>query len=829
MQDLLHVWRTQLDTRFPQVDGVFESCMAEASRVLTPDGMEAYLQYARFLGKMGRGVEPLLMFLAEWPAVARTLGEDALPAISTTIHTLWKSPNGKAINPFLQSLPAVARRLPAREPFQRYLSLGLDFMERTTGSIHGHHKTFASPGLPLFFGQAPHLLGQLSIAGLERWVEYGIRNHPNHPERQREYFSLQSADARAVLQRERRGTLLADHTRVLDLYLQALWTEEALLVPFTVQLPEPLPDTEGGQNHLNASTRSDMGSSARVGATGGVGSCAVGQAPADMPGQVQPYFDELGMRLPDVYGDRAGVRGIDRYRAALAHMVGHRRWSQPQVADNWSPFQRLAVETFEDARIDLLLVRTYPGLRRTLLALHPRPVQGACNDQTHSCLRHRLAMISRAILDADHGYTDPDVLLFAERVHQAMQAEVNKKASYVADDGGAPLANMVSGMASTQAMAALALSFVARTRRQSDQLPKVWFTDTEVDYRDDNRHLWIYIEEGDEESSFDQARRNQASPETDGLPPRPYPEWDHHSQTYRPDWVSLYERLHPSGNPADIDRILTRHAALAKQLKRMLDLLKPQDKVRIRFQEEGSELDLDVAIRSLTDFRSGATPDPRIHMSHRTDGRDMAVLLLIDLSQSLNDPVAGSSGSGGAGIAGDSAGQAATTVLDLSREAVTLLAWAIEQLGDGFAIAGFHSNTRHDVRYQHIKGFSERFNDDVKGRLAGMEAAYSTRMGAALRHAGHYLGARQADKKLLLILTDGQPSDIDTPDERQLIEDARQAVRELGQGGIYTHCISLDPKADAYVSDIFGPRHTVIDHVQRLPERLPKLFMALTR
>jgi nitric oxide reductase activation protein len=133
------------------------------------------------------------------------------------------------------------------------------------------------------------------------------------------------------------------------------------------------------------------------------------------------------------------------------------------------------------------------------------------------------------------------------------------------------------------------------------------------------------------------------------------------------------------------------------------------------------------------------------------------------------------------------------------------------------------------VRYQHIKGFSERFNDDVKGRLAGMEAAFSTRMGAALRHAGHYLGARQADKKLLLILTDGQPSDIDVTDERQLIEDSRQAVRELDQDGIYTHCISLDPKADAYVSDIFGPRYTVIDHVQRLPERLPKLFMALTR
>jgi nitric oxide reductase NorD protein len=775
MADPLHAWRAQLDTRFPQVDLVFEPCMAEASRVLTPDGMDAYLRCARFLGKMGRGVEPLLIFLAEWPAVARTVGEDVLPAISATIHTLWKSPNGKAIVPLLQSLPAVARRLPSREPFQRYLSLSLDFMERTTGSIHGHHTTFASPGLPLFFEQAPHLLGQLSIGGLSRWVDDGIRNHHHHPERQREYFGLQSAHAKAVLQRERRGTLLADHTRVLDLTLQALWQQEALLVPFTVNTDPP----------ITAATPE-------------------GEAPMGMPGPVQPYFDDLGMRLPDVYDDRAGVRGIDRYRAALAHMVGHRRWSQPQVADNWSPFQRLAVETFEDARIDLLLMRLYPGLRHILLALHPHPAPGACNDQTHACLRHRLTMVSRAVLDPSHGYTDPDVLLFSERIHQLLKAPEAKNAVNI-------LPTHPTGC--TQAMAALALGFVARVRRQSDQLPHVHFANTEVDYRDDNRHLWIYIEEGDEEARFDQARRSETPPEVAGLPPRPYPEWDYHSQTYRPDWVSLYERLHPSGNPAEIDRILARHAALAKQLKRMLDRLKPQDKVRIRFQEDGSELDLDVAVRSLIDFKSGIPPEPRINMGHRPDGRDVAVLLLLDLSASLNDTAPGSD----------------QTVLALSREAVTLLAWAIEQLGDGFAIAGFHSDTRHDVRYHHIKGFSEPFDKGVKARLAGMQAAFSTRMGAAMRHAGHYLGAHRADKKLLLVLTDGRPADIDVPDGRQLTEDARQAVRELDQRGIYTHCISLDPQADAYVSDIFGPRHTVIDRVQRLPERLPRLFMALTR
>ncbi|MCX7145642.1 MAG: VWA domain-containing protein, partial [Sulfuritalea sp.] len=360
-------------------------------------------------------------------------------------------------------------------------------------------------------------------------------------------------------------------------------------------------------------------------------------------------------------------------------------------------------------------------------------------------------------------------------------------------------------------------------RRQSDQLAKVHFDDTVIDYRDDNRQLWRFIEEGDEEEAFDEERKLEPGEEIRGLPPRRYPEWDADSETYRPDWVSVYEALHPSGDAADIDRLLEKHAALAKQLKRLLDLLKPQDKVRIRYQEEGSELDLDVAISSLIDYKSGATPDPRINMSHRTDGRDITVLLLLDLSESLNQKVPE-----GTHRAGDG-GTAGQTILELSQEAVSLLAWAIDCLGDSYAIAGFHSNTRHEVRYQHIKGFSERWDDTVKARLAAMQAGWSTRMGAALRHAGHYLSARPADKKILLLLTDGEPADIDVAEPGHLRSDARKAVEELTAKGVTTFCLSLDPNADEYVREIFGKRWRVLDRIERLPETLPSLYMELTR
>ncbi len=787
---LMKAYWAQLDSRFPQVDEVFEDCMAEALAVLTRDGLNDYLESARVLGKMGHGAEPILIFLEEWPPTAAVLGEEAVLPVMNAVRKMWKSPNGRAITPFLQSLAAVARRLLSREQLEDYLEIALDLMARTTGSIHGFHQTIPSPGLPALFQQAPFLLGQLSLAGLKNWVEYGIRNTSHHPIRQEEYFALKSPDSRAVLQRERHGTLFADVERKLDLYLRALWQDSDHLVPYSTafdELRKPIPYCDQlGMRVPDVYDDFVIPAPAEKGAPVGAG----------LPASLSPVSRQTQKLAgkPAPTGD-AVISGLDRYRAVLAHMVGHRRWSKPQVADNWSPFQRMAVEFFEDARVETLLMREYPGLRRIFLGLHPQPVEDACDPQTQSCLRHRLAMLSRAFLDPQHPYCDPLLRDFVQRFHALLGA----------------------GASSTAEVAALALQYVTRTRRQSDQLANVFFADTVIDYRDDNRQMWLFIEEGDEEEAFDLERKVNLNDEIEGLPPRHYPEWDYQSQTYRPDWASVYEALHPAGHAGEIDRLLEKHADIAKRLKRLLDLLKPQDKVRIRYQEEGSELDLDIAIRSLIDFKSGATPDPRINMSHRTNGRDIAVLLLLDLSESLKEKVPGSE----------------QTILELSREAVSLLAWAIDKLGDKFAIAGFHSNTRHEVRYFHIKGYSESWNDEVKARLAAMEAGYSTRMGAAMRHAAHYLEARQADKKLMLILTDGQPSDVDSPDERLLIEDARQAVKELDQKNIYTYCINLDgrlkPGADDYVADIFGRQYTVLDNLQRLPERLPEVFLALTK
>jgi hypothetical protein len=217
-------------------------------------------------------------------------------------------------------------------------------------------------------------------------------------------------------------------------------------------------------------------------------------------------------------------------------------------------------------------------------------------------------------------------------------------------------------------MARLALSYVAKTRRQSDQLPRVHFADTVIDYRDDNRQLWKFIEEGDEEEAFDPERKLEPGEELRGLPPRRYPEWDAPARPTGPTGPASTKPCIPSGSAGDIDRLLQKHAALAKQLKRLLDLLKPQDKVRIRYQEEGSELDLDVAIGSLIDYqqRRHARPAHQHEPPHRRSRhRRPAAARPVGVAQQK-----GRRGGG------------EQTVLELSQEAVSLLAWAIDCLGD---------------------------------------------------------------------------------------------------------------------------------------------------
>ncbi|MDM8564235.1 VWA domain-containing protein [Candidatus Halobeggiatoa sp. HSG11] len=734
------LYREQLRCSVSNIDDIFDECLCEAKASMSPEGIATWLNAASRVCALGRGKELVLILLEQMPEIVRLTDESIIEDVTDMSETLSSLLQGPAINPFLTTLPAVARRLDDAKLLREWLKMVTNMAEE------------AKEGLIPLLNKVVYLLNQVSIGGLQNWVQYGIKAYKEQPHRLGDFFSLQTADAHASLQRERHGTLYIDHERQLKLFLRAFWELEENFRPYSLAF--------------------------------------------DVSRKPLPHLDKLGFHIPDVYDDLGEVTGINRYRAMIAHMVTHRLWSKPFLADNFSAFQHLTIETFEDARVENIAISTYPGLRKLWLSLHPLPKDGECDKEEYACIRHKLAMLSRALLDPNHPYTDPLLLNFVEQFQSRMAAD--------------PYDSKLS--------TDLGVKYLAKIYDHSFRKPNVWFKDTQVTYRDDNRYLWMFLEATDDEDDFhsDHGAENMQSDddESDVLPPQHYHEWDYQVQNYRPDWTTVYEGIQKPGDANVIDKLLEKNQLLTKRLKKVIDLLKPQQRKRIRYQEEGDDLDLDVLIKAMIEYRAGTVPDTRIYQSHVKDGRDISVLLLLDLSESINEKPDG----------GD------TTILQLSQEAVSLLAWAVEALGDPFAIAGFSSNTRHGVRYAHFKGFSESWDTEVKSRLAAMEAIYSTRMGAALRHAARYLEPRREEKKLLLLLTDGEPSDIDVQDERYLKDDTHMAVSELEQKGITTYCITLDKNADEYVGDIFGAnRYAVIDKVEQLPEKLPKLFMNLTR
>jgi nitric oxide reductase activation protein len=280
----------------------------------------------------------------------------------------------------------------------------------------------------------------------------------------------------------------------------------------------------------------------------------------------------------------------------------------------------------------------------------------------------------------------------------------------------------------------------------------------------------------------------------------------------RNEWTTVSEYNPADGSAEKIDAIFERYPETAYRIDALVQAAKVSRPTRLRRQREGDRLDLEATIGAAIDLRAGLTPSSNIYARLERRWRDLSVLVLIDASQSTNDIVKG----------------AGRPVLELERDATSLLAHAMDGMGDPFAIHAFCSDTREDVHYYRLKDFDTRWDTLAKRRLAGVVGKYSTRMGAALRHAGRDLAACRSYRKLLLLVSDGEPSDVDIADRRYLVEDARRAVLSLRHQAIDLFCVGLDAGGDSYLTRIFGRSNVILlDRIERLPEKLPLLYFRL--
>ena len=763
----------------PEIRGVLESTFQEASRVMSPTGLQEYMDGAKSLCNLGRGHGVVVSYLQEMPLVAKECGEDVISDCLTAAMKLSSMTSAEVVTLLFASMPTAARNLGDAELFRGYLTL-----------IHQLAST-ASRGVRPMLNHIDELLGKLTLSGLRRWCNFGSQAYRRDFNNLTAYFNLESADSIAMLQKERRGILFIKTQRKLNFYLRALWGRDFFLRP----------------------TGADF---------------------ADF----RPFIEHRVFHLPDALDDCGDVPGLELYRATAAHMAAHMMYSNSSIsAEGLSPAQMFFIGMVEDARIEYKAINEFPGLRKLWRSLMDVPREEKVEHPTMIILEH----FAKMLLDNSVTSDDEELNVIAQKFHD--EIEENKDNNQFCWHLGLDIFNL----------------FMKRK-----EVPSLRILERiDIAYRDDNRFVWEF-EEFDHDAEFEyvpasqrQVRRQVSVIEmahevdcelagddaqeiwtcstnmrpyeddlTDGQAsfndmwgkepvsdPFHYQEWDYQIQLHRPDWATVYERRQPLGHVEDIQAIIDDYRPVAHRIKQIIDLLTPAGVQRLRNLEDGDEVDINAAIDAMIAIRMGEQPNPRITMRNVLKTRDLSIVILLDLSESTNEPMNGSE----------------KTVLQLTREAATLVSLAMEGIGDPFAIHGFASDGRHDVQYYRFKDFNQHFDDEAKSRLAGMKGGLSTRMGAALRHAGNHLLKQPEKRKLVLLLTDGEPADIDERDPQHLRHDTKKAVEELYSTGVLTYCLTLDPNADDYVKRIFGANnYTIIDNVDKLPEQLPTLFASLT-
>ena len=702
----------------------------------------------------------ILGFAVGSTTVAETFGVDMALTAGQTALTIVKAGGRHAATRFLNALPGVSAVLRETAALRIWL--------RTVEEL----SSLAPESVEIIMQQSASILGRLSVLAFRSWILNGIKLSAGDPARRIAYFSQTDTPSLIAFERNADDVMFVDAERSLRAFLMALWKLQPAIRTAVVR--------PGGRAPRRSS------------------------------------FDGTFIRVPEIYAGFRGGQARAHYHAVLAHIGAHIVYSGERFpVGSLKPIQIALVGLLEDARVETLAVREYPGLRRIWSRFHyAQPGAGLAAELL-------MARLSRALIDASYVDNDPWVnkgrMMFFEHRDQWNDPAISRKI-------GGLLGNDIGQMR---------IQFNAKTYL------------VEPSYRDDNTGLWdfgdpppeeaqaaetilesVRITEKNDEDSRDQRERKddnnmpasmaakmRAVPEDTGIPIARHPEWDHISGIQRSEWTTIVEFTPQPASPSAIDKILEDYADVELRISRLVKAAKISRPLRMRRQPQGDRLDLDACIRATIERRAGITPDPRLYETSVMRSRDLTVLLLLDISESTRDRVKDTT----------------TTVIALERAAAALLAQAMSELSDPFAVHAFCSNGREEVRYYRVKDFGETYSNITRARLAGLRGMLSTRLGAALRQAGTEIEGQATHRKLVLVITDGEPSDVDVADKKYLVEDSRKAVHELSHKGIDVFCVGLDSGGESYLPRIFGSRnYLMINRIEALPQKLPMLYFRLT-
>lgn len=538
----LEEYREFLDS-VPAIREVLEGTFHEAARLMSPTGLRDYLEGAKALCKLGRGNDLVITYLQEMPLVVKECGEDIINDCLTAAMKLSSMVSGEVITLLLSSLPSAARHLGDAELLRGYLTL-----------MHQLSST-AARGVRPMLNHIDELLSKLTLSGLRRWANFGAQAYRRDFNNLTAYFNLESADSKAVLQRERRGVLFVKTQRKLNFYLRALWGRDFFLRPT-------------GADYTD----------------------------------FRPYIEHHILHLPDAVDDIGSsenpILGLELYRATAAHMASHLCYTtSPLSAEQLSPAQLFFIGLLEDARVEYRAATEFPGLKKLWQTLLRLPQTERAEHETMPILESMALML----LDSEVQCDDEQLNRFAARFHANI--DTKRDDNRFSWQMGLELFTIFSQRKAVPSLRILERiripyrddnryiwefdelmwqssgnHYLPASQRQVRRVMTIMEMANEVDCElagDDAQEIWScpdemfpYEDDLTTTKSFNEMWGKE--PISD---PFHYPEWDYQIQLARPDWVTLYERRPLRANPADIDQILLEYRPIAHRIKQIIDLL----------------------------------------------------------------------------------------------------------------------------------------------------------------------------------------------------------------------------------------------------------------
>ena len=781
-----------------------------------------WLSWGRSLADIDQDVA--IQYFNSSPAVIESIGHERTESWALSGIAMAEK-SWKATREYFKSSPEITKKLDFCD-LDRWARLGLYLIEKSPQMKAGYdaHSLLAqgtgagkSKIMDLavqYFKSAPQILGRLSLQDLENWVQKGLEITDNGSRKGEAYFSLRIGASHKEVDVLVKGMELKDIHTVLDSYAESLMGRKVRIRSSSI-FYKNLP---GLGRFFSVSDGSRV----------------------FIPSRMEIFREE--------------ELNFKTYKWALSHELAHLLFGTFAITQNETQrlFQYPATipafkifEFLEDERVDHRMGLLYPGLekdrqnimdayaaqrgRKDELGQSAFASAGFRLPEKQASFSPRHHRLTELLNEAVARVTIPDctvldVLDLTLRLCEAWDGEAaacepiesRETADRVfyrgvldfklVEETRIGMANLVAGMTerfreknpgATPENIVKALNRIDEAEGPESEVLLWQITDPDG-LAGLSEQVESELEEIDKESRF---RRTVL-----------YDEWDNALEDYKKEWCRVREIDMSSTSLAFYDRTVQQYYGMVSLLRRQFGMLRP-DRIKRYFREErGDDLDIDALVESLVERHAGITPSDRVYIRRDKKMRDVSVAFLVDMSFSTSEVL-----------------PSGKRIIDVEREGLVMMAEALESIGDQWAVYGFSTERRDKVDFHVIHDFNEPFNDDVKMRFEGIKPVAQTRLGAAIRHANRLLGRQNSLIRLLILISDGRPYDVDYGDVDYAVEDTKMALWEGRTRGINSYCITVDKKSRDYLPHMYGEaNYTIIDNIDALPISLPLIYKKLT-